>query len=350
MIFVMSIVVTGQKQCYYLEPMNSNITVNKDGENLEFYLAPLEGITGCVFRQCLHRHFGEGITKYFTPFLVPHEKKPMSSKEIKEILPENNGGFSLVPQILSNDAGDFVLLAKELGKYGYEEVNLNLGCPSRTVVNKGRGSGFLRYPCELDEFLYEIFANAETRISVKTRLGDVDSEEFFELLEIFNKYPIDELIIHPRVRASYYLGNVDTETFFEALPKSLNPVCYNGDIFSKTDLEELLKWDRDSLIKGVMIGRGVLRNPSLFREINGGKPASVNEIREFLRDLQDSYSAVFSGETPVLQKMKEIWSYLAVSFPEYNKECKEILKCRSLKELRMLTMRILSLPALPAKQ
>ncbi len=308
---------------------------------MNYYLAPLEGITGYVFRKCLKEVFGEGIDKYFSPFLVPHEKKPMSSKEINEINPENNQDINLVPQILTNDATDFLRLEKALHDFGYNTVNLNLGCPSKTVAGKGRGSGFLGKTGELDRFLYEIYESKIGDISIKTRIGEKSTDEYERLIEIYNKYPVSELIVHPRIRYEYYNGIPHQDIFKQICEMSVNPVCYNGDINSLEDYERLLDYCGEDKLNSVMIGRGVLRNPSLIRELSGGSRASIEEIKDFLRNLRNSYSEVFDGETPVLQKMKEIWSYMQDSFPDKYKDCKALLKCRSIAEYRILEQKIL---------
>lgn len=311
-----------------------------DDFNPAYYMAPMEGITGYIYRNALRDHFGQGIIKYYTPFLVVHEKRAMSSKEINDILPEHNEGLYLVPQILADDADGFLRIEKRLKEFGYKEVNLNLGCPSKTVASKGRGSGFLGRIEALDEFLYRIYENRVTDISIKTRIGVSLTEEIYELLEIFNKYPVKELTIHPRVRYEYYNGQAHRDIFFRAFPKSRNPVCYNGDVLSKEDIFELGAGSGNKL-KAVMIGRGMLRDPSLIRSLSGGSSYSTDELRAFLARLLRDYSEVLSGDRPVLQKMKELWSYMQYSFPDKDKQIKSLLKCRSISEYRLLEMSVL---------
>ena len=319
-----------------------------------FYLAPLEGITTRIYRNALHDFFGEGIQKYFTPFLVVHEKRAMSNKEIKEILPENNKGIKLIPQILADDAEGFLRIDAALYDFGYREVNLNLGCPSKTVAGKGRGSGFLGRVCRLDDFLSEIYEKSRCDISIKARIGEKSPDEFKDLLEIFNKYPVKELIIHPRIRYEYYKGTPHRDVFYEAAAKSLVPLSYNGDIQGQADIDEVVKGSGGKL-DSVMIGRGMLRDPSLIRQLAGGKHYNKEEIKEFLKRLRMDYSQELSGETPVLQKLKEIWSYMAADYEksdtlaqsqsvtcDQSQSVKDILKCRSLAEYKMLEMKILS--------
>ena len=206
---------------------------------MKIYLAPLEGITGWIFRSAVHECFG-GFDKYFVPFIRPNQMGHFSAREKKDILPEHNKGMRAVPQILTNRADDFLRTAEKLKDFGYEEINLNLGCPSKTVVTKGRGAGFLADPDRLDLFLEEIFGKCPVKISVKTRLGMEDASEFARLMEIYNQYPIEELIIHPRVQKDFYKNTPDLDTYAEAARSSRIPLCYNGDIFSKQDYEKLI--------------------------------------------------------------------------------------------------------------
>ena len=197
-------------------------------------MAPLEGITGYVFRNAHYAYFHPA-DKYFTPFITPGLNSSLKSKALKDVLPENNHGPFIVPQILTNRADEFIYTEKQLGEMGYTEINLNLGCPSGTVVAKGRGSGFLAFRDKLDAFLDEIYSTAEMKISIKTRLGKESAEEFEALLDIYNQYPLEELIIHPRTREDYYRGLPNDEAFRMGAEKSRCPVCYNGNIFTKED-------------------------------------------------------------------------------------------------------------------
>ena len=153
---------------------------------MKYYLAPMEGITGHIYRNAYEKYF-HNIDKYFTPFIVPNQSLSLKTKELRDLLPENNEGLNVVPQILTNDAEGFILTANKLKQLGYNEINLNLGCPAGTVVSKKRGSGFLAYPDELDKFLDEIYKIDNMKISIKTRLGKEKPEEFYKLIEIYNE-------------------------------------------------------------------------------------------------------------------------------------------------------------------
>ncbi len=308
--------------------------------SISYQLAPMEGITNRIYRNALHDFFGTGIDRYYTPFLVVHEKRAMSSKDLREILPENNRDICLVPQILADDAEGFLRIESALHGYGYGEVNLNLGCPSKTVASKGRGSGFLGRLRELDDFLYTVYEKSECDVSIKTRIGEKSPDEFEELLVIFNKYPVKELIIHPRIRYEYYKGKPHRDVFFAAVKESDNPVCYNGDIMGKPDVDEVIQGS-GSRLDGIMAGRGVLKDPSLIRTLTGGRPYTKDELREFLKRLRIDYSAEFSGETPVLKKLKELWTYMAGDFPQSGNDIKELFKCKSLAGYGIIEMKIL---------
>ena len=265
---------------------------------MKIYLAPLEGITGWIFRSAVHECFG-GFDKYFVPFIRPNQMGHFSAREKKDILPEHNKGMRTVPQILTNRADDFLRTAEKLRDYGYEEVNLNLGCPSKTVVTKGRGAGFLADPESLDRFLEEIFEKCPIRISLKTRLGMEDASEFAALMEIYNRYPAEELIIHPRVQKDFYKNTPDLGAFAAAADSSRNPVCYNGDIFSVDDYERLKK-----------------RFPETDKA----------ELRRFHDLLYAGYCEEMSGDRTILYKMKELWTYLAPLFTDSKKYAKKIKK------------------------
>ncbi len=241
-----------------------------------------------------------------------------------EILPENNKGMRLVPQILTNRAEDFLGTAEKLTYYGYGEINLNLGCPSKTVVSKGRGSGFLADPEGLDRFLDEIYSKAKVKISIKTRIGKDDPEEFLELLKIYNRYPAEELIIHPRIQTDFYKNKPNLEMFEEAVRTSKIDLCYNGDICSKEDAGMIQ--NRFPSVDTCMIGRGIIENPGLLSEIEGAGSPDRALIRRFHDRIYEEYRGTGMGDKNVLFKMKEIWCYMGRSFPGCEKQLKRIKK------------------------
>ena len=269
---------------------------------MKFYMAPTEGLTGYVFRSAYQRHF-HNIDRYFTPFI---NNAKMNHREVADILPEHNAGMEVIPQILTNRVEDFVAVSKALAEYGYEEVNLNLGCPSGAVVSKGRGSGFLAMPEKLDRFLDGIFSRCPLKISIKTRIGKLDAADWEELLAIYEKYPMTELIIHPRIQRDFYKNTPDMEAFAKAEEISSHPLCYNGDVFSVEDYERVTK--RFPSVERMMLGRGILMNPGLIDEINGKEGVNAKELRAFHDEVMEGYLAVMSGERNTLFRMKELWS------------------------------------------
>ena len=286
-------------------------------------MPPLEGITGWIYRSAVYKCFG-GFDKYFVPFIRPNQMGHLSAREKKDILPAHNAGMWTVPQILTNQAEDFLRTAVKLKEYGYEEVNLNLGCPSKTVVTKRRGAGFLAEPERLEAFLDEIFAKSPIKISVKTRLGMEEPEEFARLLDIYNQFPMEELIIHPRVQKDFYKNTPRLEMFELALAKSKNMLCYNGDINSVSDADRLE--ERFPRVDCIMMGRGILADPALGRQLKGGGRAHKEELRQFHDMIYSGYCEEMSGDRTILYKMKELWFYLADIFADSKKYAKKIKK------------------------
>ena len=184
---------------------------------MRYYFAPMEGVTGAVYRRTHHEYF-PGIDKYFMPFITPTTNERLTPRQKREVAPEVNAGVPAVPQLLTKSAADFIWAANTLFDMGYAEVNLNLGCPSGTVTAKGKGAGFLSDSDALDRFLDAVFCSCRGDVSIKTRLGMHDPAEFDRLLAIYNRYPVAELTIHPRVRQDFYKGKVREAAFAAALP------------------------------------------------------------------------------------------------------------------------------------
>ncbi len=290
-----------------------------------FYFAPLEGLSDSIFRRAHAEHFG-GVDKYFIPFLTPNQNHCFSGREKRDISPVQNAGLPVVPQLLTNCAAHFLWAAAELHTMGYQEINLNLGCPSATVTAKKKGAGQLDDLFALSAFLDDIFRSAPMPVSIKTRLGVHDPAEFSELLSIFCQYPIAELIIHPRVRDEFYQGQPHLDAFAEAVLQCPFPVCYNGNIFTPDDAKRFIFPD----IHAIMLGRGALVNPGLFRELRGQPRLSKEELQTFHERLYTDYRAAFSGERPVLCRMKELWSYLGQLFIGAERFQKSLRKANSL--------------------
>ncbi len=352
---IRSLIQAGSTQCLLLfvilrETYQARLNKRKNRrKRMKFYVAPLEGITGYIYRNALEKYF-PGADRYFTPFIVPDQKHPLRKKELRDILPGNNHVKDLVPQIMTNDADRFHEVVQVLQSYGYQEVNLNLGCPSGTVTARKKGAGFLAYPEELDLFLDRIFSENEVRISLKTRIGMKDPEEGFRLLEIYNQYPLSELIIHPRTREEFYKGEPHLDLYAQLAAISHAPVCYNGNLLTARDYEVFHAAFPQT--EGVMLGRGVIADPGLIgrlknidenlnKQQNGTElssgvvrdlAAEKKLLREFHAEIFAQYREIFGEDRNAVFHMKELWSYMLQNFEHSEKIGKKIRKASKVTE------------------
>ncbi len=338
------------------------------------YFAPLEGITTTTYRRVHRRHF-KGIDKYFSPFIVASETRSFRKREKREFFPFESG---LVPQILTARPEDFVWAAKKLSATGYNEVNLNLGCPSGTVVSKNKGAGLLKDPDDLRRFFEEVFNSPDLPcISIKTRIGYDDRSEVNVLAEIFADYPFSEIIVHPRVRQDFYDNEPDLDAFKIVCGKASCPVCYNGDIWDITSYQKTVGQLPDT--DRIMIGRGLIADPMFAEDLESFfcspatafsdealdipstafsdgaiasydsclpdfDPSRKKRILGFLTDLRSEYRSELSGDRDVLFKLKEIWSYMGRKYcPEgCEKLLKTIRRTSSLSEYAVAEKQLLS--------
>ena len=296
---------------------------------MELYLAPLEGITTYIYRNA-HRELFGGCDEYFAPFIVPTDNERLSIKNLRDIMPEDNLVKPKI-QVMCSKAETFGMFVEKVKALGYDEVNLNLGCPSGTVVKKRRGSGALKDTDALDEMLNRIFAENDVKISIKTRAGFYSHDEFDDLLEIYKKYPVSKLIVHPRIREEYYKGKPNLDSFEKAYKILGDKLCYNGDIWSVDDYNEICK--KFSGIDSVMIGRGCVKNPAIFREIKGGKRLATAELVNFSNVLEGKYLELYCSEVNTFHKLKEIWMYAILNYPNEEKLAKAVRKSTKLTEL-----------------
>ncbi len=288
---------------------------------MDFRFAPMEGLTDTIYRRTHMQHFG-GVSKYYIPFISPTQHHVFTPKEMRAIGTEYNAGIPTVPQILAKDAGHFLWAADEMANMGYDEVNLNIGCPSGTVTAKGKGAGMLRDLFSLDAFLNEVCAKSPIAISVKTRIGFESPDEWPEILDVLVEFPLKEIIIHPRTRTSFYkVGTLHPDCFKLAADKGL-PLVYNGDLFTSADCTAL-----DAAYPGMpmMMGRGMICNPALARESGGGAPLNKEEFYAFHDALWDAYRS----ERPLEQahsRMRELMIYMSCCFKDADKAAKNVRK------------------------
>lgn len=287
---------------------------------MDVRLAPMEGLTDAVYRQVHNRCYG-GIGRYYIPFVSPTQHHVFTPKELRALLPENNQGLHAVPQVMTHSAADFIWVAERLKDMGYGEANLNLGCPSGTVTAKSKGSGLLRRLDLLAPLLDEICAHSPLPVSVKTRIGFESPDEWPPLLELLRQYPLHEIVIHPRTRIQFYKGIPWTECFDQAAAHDL-PLVYNGDLF---DLDSCGALQQKHPGMPMMLGRGLIANPALGRQLHGGDGLSVTELRAFLDQLQEEYRRLYP-EQQAHSRMREVMKYVSCCFDGAEKARKALRK------------------------
>ncbi|MCR5025564.1 MAG: tRNA-dihydrouridine synthase family protein [Lachnospiraceae bacterium] len=301
----------------------------------EIYFAPLEDVTGYLFRN-LHNRIFPGVDRYYAPFISAVEpERKIKRRELEDTAPENNQGINMIPQILTNSSGDFINTTEMLINKGYKEINFNLGCPSRDVVKRKKGSGFLTVPDKLDRFFDEIFNTFaekgydDVNISVKTRIGRSDTGNLDRIIEILNRYPVSDITVHPRLGKDFYRGPLDMAAFEKMYEGLQHPVIFNGEIKSTYDIEETVK--KYPKLKAIMIGRGMIRDLALAREFKDGKPLSLPEITDFTGELYRSYKERLHAEIYAVNKMKELWGWIKENplFDGKEREIRAILKSKS---------------------
>jgi tRNA-dihydrouridine synthase len=293
----------------------------------------MEGITDSIYRRVHHQYF-PGIDRYYMPFFSPTMHRCLTRKEDRELPIADSVSFTAIPQVLTKNPEDFLWAAQQCADRGYSEVNLNVGCPSGTVVAKGKGAGMLADPEGLDRFLEHIFSKTPIPVSVKTRVGLKEDEEFPHLLDIFNKFPICELIIHPRVRTDFYQPPLRLSSFSYALENSKLPLCYNGDIDSMKTLKETQL--RFPQVDAFMIGRGLIGDPGMLTPDG----TNVKVLEQFHAHLLEEYSVCFGSARNAMFRMKENWHYLSDHFKGGEKLFKSLRKTTDLEEFQRLSAEI----------
>ena len=294
---------------------------------MNYYLAPLEGITTLPFRLAYHKYYG-GIEKYFTPFLSSGK---LNENQRAHLDRANNAGMTLIPQILTNSVDSFMLTANQLAELGYSVVNINLGCPSGTVVAKKRGAGALDDLRTLEQFLQDIFEQSPLKISIKTRIGMFSESDWEDILKLYLQFPFEELIVHPRIGKQGYAGSPNLDAY-ELAYRLVAPekLVYNGDITDIASQTALLA--RFPSTQNLMIGRGLLMHPGLVPALAQNKPLEPIDymlFREFHNDLLHRYQELMQDDSHVLFKMKDLWKFMEKAFPNQEKALKEIRKSKT---------------------
>lgn len=301
---------------------------------MRHYFAPLEGITDSIYRRLHHQYF-PGLDRYYMPFFSPTIHRQLTPREDRELPYADSVGFEAVPQIMTKVPEDFLWAAQQCLDRGYKEVNINLGCPSGTVVSKGKGAGMLRDPDALDRFLDAIYEKAPLPVSVKTRIGINEPEEFPRLLEIYNRYPICELTVHPRVRKVFYNGSVDMDSFAYCYENSKAPLCFNGNLTSRKDIARLQ--ERFPRLGAVMLGRALVGDPAMLSP----KVSDIDTLQAFTDALLEEYIREFGGARNAMFRLKENWRFILCMFDDNQKLRKKLLKTTDVQEFRSITNQIL---------
>ena len=297
---------------------------------IKIYLAPLQGLTDWIFRESYTEHIGT-FDRTFTPFIRVQGNDFYRPSQCNDLLPTHNLQQKPVPQFLGNNTESFKRFEDLCLEHQYTEANINMGCPYPMVTGKRMGAGLLEHPAEVGALLKGIFAETKLKISVKCRLGMHNPIEFEQLLPVFNAFPLEEIIIHPRVGKQQYKGEAEVEAFARYAPKLKHPLCYNGDVRSVNDVKQIQT--RVPQVDRIMIGRGVLENPFLLAEIRGQEltqKEKISMLRKFHQALIEHSKEKYSGDLHFLKRFEELWSYHAQGFENGHKIYKLIKKCKTL--------------------
>jgi tRNA-dihydrouridine synthase len=305
------------------------------------FLAPLQGYTDFIFRNVYSRYY-KGIDIAVSPFISLTHGENGISKIAKDVLPVNNQSMQVIPQLLGNNLSHFIQAAKVLQDWGYDSLNWNLGCPVKNITRKKRGSGLLPYPDLIREILENVIPHISQRLSVKIRLGLNKTNEISRVIPVLNDFPLESIIIHPRIGIQMYEGNIYHEVLQNYLTQFKHEIIYNGDIFSFADFQAVKQ--KYPTIQKWMIGRGVFHNPLLPSIIKGNPLPSVEELNKiFLSFLLDLYNElqIYKQEIQVLNKIKDLWKLFCQRFSDSNTILNKIAHANSLEEITVTTKRII---------
>ncbi|MDA3954668.1 MAG: tRNA-dihydrouridine synthase family protein [Bacteroidales bacterium] len=296
-------------------------------------LAPIQGVTDYHFRNTFNKFF-KGVDFMYSPYLRVDKNMQLKNSKVIDILPSNNKNINLVPQIMTNKPEEFTYMSKFLFDKGYEHINWNLGCPFAMVTNRELGSGLLPHHNKIEDILEKVMTVLPIKLSIKMRIGLENENDIFKILPILDKFPILEIIIHPRTGKQMYKGQVYTSIFEKCLALSSHKICYNGDINALDDYNNLS--NRFKTVNSWMIGRGLIKNPFLAMQINKVLTENKMEIfKEFHDALCEEYLQSLSGSSHLLSKMIVFWEYFSLSFSNSHKVYKRIKKATSISKYKI---------------
>jgi tRNA-dihydrouridine synthase len=289
--------------------------------------SPLQGFTDFRFRNAFHRYFG-GIDTFYSPYIKLNGKLVIKGSYERDILPENNTTLEVIPQIITNDAEEFLFVVRYVQQLGYKELNWNLGCPYPMVAKCGMGSGLISNTSQIEHILKRVHTETDIIVSMKMRMGYENPTEILDVFPILEQYPIKNIAIHARIGKQLYKGGVDLDSFQKCLDTSKHKIYYNGDI---TSVEKFrIMQERFPTIDHWMIGRGLIADPflpSMIKNNTTEYPKNKLEIFEAFHDtIYQEYDAYLSGPTPIRMKMLGFWEYFSASFSNPQKTFKKIKK------------------------
>lgn len=309
--------------------------------NITLLSSPLQGFTDFRFRKAFHKHFG-GIDTFYSPYIKLNGKLIVKGSYERDILPENNTTLEVIPQIITNDAEEFLFVTKYVQQFGYKELNWNLGCPYPMVAKCGMGSGLISNTSQIEHILKRVHNETDIVVSMKMRMGYDNPTEILEVFPILDQYPIKNIAIHARIGKQLYKGGVDLDSFQKCLNHTKHKIYYNGDITSVTKFKELQ--ERFPSIDHWMIGRGLIADPFLPFMIKNNTteyPKKRFEIFEAFHDeIYREYDAYLQGPTPIRMKMLGFWEYFSESFSDPQKTYKKIKKAGNAKNYEKIVKEI----------
>ncbi len=292
--------------------------------------SPLQGFTDFRFRNAFHKYFG-GIDTFYAPYIRLQGKLKIKSSYELDLIPENNHVPEIIPQVITNDANEFVFVTKYVQSLGYKELNWNLGCPYPMVAKSGMGSGLICNTQRINEVLEKVHSETDIVVSMKMRMGYDHPSEILETFKILDNYPIKNIAIHARIGKQLYKGGVDLDAFEKCLSGTKHKLYYNGDI---TDLESFKNYqNRFKDIDHWMIGRGLIANPflpSMIKANQNEKPVNwLETFKSFHDEIFEAYDEYLQGPTPIKMKMRSFWEYFSQMFDNPHKTYKKIKKANN---------------------
>lgn len=305
--------------------------------------SPLQGFTDFRFRNAFQHYFG-GIDTFYSPYIRLNGKLKIKQSYENDILPENNTTLEVIPQIITNDAEEFLFVAKYVQSLGYKELNWNLGCPYPMVAKSGMGSGLICNTSKINEILHRVHNETDILVSMKMRMGYENATEILDSFEILDQYPLKNIAIHARIGKQLYKGPVDLEAFEKCIKGTKHKLYYNGDITSVAAFKAIE--ERFPSIDHFMIGRGLIADPflpSMIKNNTTKYPENRWSIfSEFHDTIYKDYDDYLTGPTPIKMKMLGFWEFFSQTTSNPQKTYKAIKKATNPIKYKQAVAEILS--------